>query len=785
MRFLKPIAALALPALCAIGASTGAGAPVAFRDRLLPAPLDGGFRMEDYWVWCGSVIQGEDGRYHMFASRWPKGLSFSPHWLTNSEVVRAVSDTAEGPFRFAEIVLPPRGEEFWDGKMTHNPAIRRVGDTYLLYYTGTTYHGDMPTPDDPTTETSELKLDAHQHERIGLATAKSVLGPWQRRDKPILDVRPGTWEGYLVSNAAPVVMPDGKIMLFYKGVERLRVNAIGVALAETYEGPYVRLSDKPFDLGLGAEDPFIWFEDGLFHGLFLDHDRKYSAKGLYYGTSRDALRWEAEPNPVAISRTILWSDGRYRTMDNTERPHVLVQDGRSTHLFMATGDKQDGVKSTWNMVIPLKPAAQVGDRLAWWREARFGLFIHWGLYSAPAGVWKGEPVSDARFPNPYCEHLMWLARIPITEYSRLAEAFNPTRFDALAIVRAAKKAGMRYVVVTAKHHDGFAMYRSRVSPYNVVDSTPFGRDPLRELADACRQEGLKLGVYYSLGRDWHEADAVNRDYGNLWDLLEREKGDFQKYLDEKVKPQLEELLTEYGPVGVVWFDSPEQTTLKQSIDLELLVRRLQPDTIVNNRVGNEVGDYVEAPDNVLLEGGTQRDWEMPGTMAESWGMSRLDTPEYWKSSRELIRKLVHIVSRGGNDLLNVGPDGDGALPPLALERLDAIAAWMQVNGEAIQGATRARLREPGWGRYTQRGDVVYAHVFEWPEGRALVVPLAASAVSRVDLLTSTGPKTLPFKPTFGRGIVIDLPAAAPDMAATVLRITTRPAEAAAGAAARP
>jgi hypothetical protein len=365
MKIEMALAAFVLGAALPGPSPAASGSDVPFRDRLLPAPMGGGFRMDGYWVWCGSVIKGEDGRYHMFASRWPKSLSFSPHWLTSSEIVRAVSDSPEGPYRFAEVVLPPRGEQYWDGKMTHNPAIRKVGDTYLLYYTGTTYHGDMPTPERPTTEDSPLKLDAHQHERIGLATAKSILGPWQRRDQPVLDVRPGTWEGYLVSNAAPVVMPDGKILLFYKGVERLRVNAIGVAQAETYEGPYVRLSDKPFDLGVGAEDPFIWFEDGLYRGLFLDHDRKYSDKGLYYGTSRDALHWEAAPNPVAISRTILWSDGQYRRMENTERPHVLVEEGRSTHLFMATGEKKDGVRSTWNMVIPLKPAAEVRDRLAW------------------------------------------------------------------------------------------------------------------------------------------------------------------------------------------------------------------------------------------------------------------------------------------------------------------------------------------------------------------------------------------------------------------------------------
>jgi hypothetical protein len=239
--------------------------------------------------------------------------------------------------------------------MTHNPTIHKAGDTYLLFYTGTTYRGEMPTPEHPTTEDSPLKLEAHKNERIGLATSKSILGPWKRRDKPILDIIPGTWEGFLVSNPAPVVMPDGKITLFYKGVERLRKNAIGIAVADDYEGPYRRLSDKPFDLGVDAEDPTIWYEGGRYHALMLDTGRRYSDKGIYYCTSKDLLHWEAAPNPVAISRTVLWEDNRYRLMDSTERPQILVQDGKATHVFLATGSKEDGRKSTWNMVIPLKP----------------------------------------------------------------------------------------------------------------------------------------------------------------------------------------------------------------------------------------------------------------------------------------------------------------------------------------------------------------------------------------------------------------------------------------------
>lgn len=209
-----------------------------FRDRVQPTEESFGFHQDDYWTWCGSVIKGDDGKYHMFASRWPKSLTFELYWLTNSEIVHAVSEKPEGPYTFSDVVLSPRGEAFWDGKMTHNPAIRKCGDTYLLYYTGTTYKGDMPDSNHLITEKSPKKLDAHQHERIGLATAKSPYGPWTRSDKPILDVVPNSWEQYLVANPSPYVFEDGRVMLYYKGVEKLKTHAIGVAFADNWAGPY-------------------------------------------------------------------------------------------------------------------------------------------------------------------------------------------------------------------------------------------------------------------------------------------------------------------------------------------------------------------------------------------------------------------------------------------------------------------------------------------------------------------------------------------------------------------
>ena len=330
--------------------------PEDFHLRLLPAPLNGGLRMDGYWVWCGSVIKGNDGKYHMFASRWPNSTPFSPYWLTNSEIVHAVSSSPAGPYVFSDVALPPRGAEFWDGQMTHNPAIRKFGDTYLLYYTGTTYKGARPSAANPVGETDALKLEAHQGERIGLATSKSPYGPWKRLDKPILDVVPNSWEQYLVSNAAPLILKDGSVMLYYKGVEKLRVNAIGLARAACPTCEYKRISNQPLNMGIGAEDPFIWQENGKFKALMLDTDRRYSPdKEIFYAVSDDGRHWRVPRSAIAVSRKVLWADGSTRKMNSTERPHVLIENGRPTYVFFATGETVNGKRSTWNMVIPLKP----------------------------------------------------------------------------------------------------------------------------------------------------------------------------------------------------------------------------------------------------------------------------------------------------------------------------------------------------------------------------------------------------------------------------------------------
>ena len=343
-------------------------------------------------------------------------------------------------------------------------------------------------------------------------------------------------------------------------------------------------------------------------------------------------------------------------------------------------------------------------RLKWWREARFGMFIHWGIYAVPAGEWKGKPIPGLG------EWIMNRARIPVKEYEQLAAQFNPVKFNAEEWVRVAKNAGMKYIVITSKHHDGFAMYDSKVSKFNIVDATPFKRDPMKELAAAAQKAGIKLCFYYSHAQDWNDPDAI----GNDWDFPDDSKKQFARYLEEKVKPQVRELLTNYGPIGLIWFDTPRTMTRQQSEDLAALVHQLQPDCLVSGRVGNGAGDYDSAGDNQISVGKVTRDWETPVTLNDTWGFKKDD--HNWKSPAILIRQMVQVISRGGNYLLNVGPTAEGLIPEPSVERLAEVGRWLSTNKEAVYGNGPAPFSyELPWGLITTRRGKLYLHVFDWPQ----------------------------------------------------------------------
>jgi alpha-L-fucosidase len=344
-------------------------------------------------------------------------------------------------------------------------------------------------------------------------------------------------------------------------------------------------------------------------------------------------------------------------------------------------------------------------RLEWFREAKYGLFIHWGLYAIPAGQWNRRAVPGLG------EWIMFRAPIPVREYEKLAARFNPLKYNADQWVKLAKDAGMKYIVITSKHHDGFALFKSKVSPYNVVDATPFKRDILKELADACARGGIRLGFYYSQSQDWHEPNGA----GNEWDFPADDKKDYDQYLRGKAEPQIRELLTGYGKVALIWFDTPRMMTGDRPHRFTRLVRQLQPDTLIDGRLGAE-GDYASTGDNVIPPNVSGEAWEVPATINHTWGFRKDDTD--WKSPGQIAFKLVDIVSKGGNYLLNVGPTAEGVIPPVSQDILRTVGRWLQTNGEAVYGASPTpfgeELGEPSAKGYKDvRGDQLVYQQIQW------------------------------------------------------------------------
>jgi alpha-L-fucosidase len=344
---------------------------------------------------------------------------------------------------------------------------------------------------------------------------------------------------------------------------------------------------------------------------------------------------------------------------------------------------------------PRPPDPAKEQRLQWFREAKYGLFIHWGLYAIPAGEWKGQRSLGIG------EWIMNRLKIPVRDYEALATQFNPVKFDPDAWVQLAQDGGMKYIVITSKHHDGFAMFHSKASVYNVVDATPYKKDILKQLADACARHNMRLGFYYSQSQDWHEPGGA----GNTWDFGPdqgpdgKELKDYDGYLRGKAEPQVRELLTGYGPVALIWFDTPRMMTPERGQRFAEIVRTLQPATLIDGRLGTE-GDYRSTGDNVVPDNASGEAWETPATINHTWGYRKDDTD--WKAPGTIAFKLVDIVSKGGNYLLNVGPMADGVIPPASQDVLRTVGRWLKVNGEAVYGAGPSPFGEE-FGEFSARG----------------------------------------------------------------------------------
>jgi alpha-L-fucosidase len=434
--------------------------------------------------------------------------------------------------------------------------------------------------------------------------------------------------------------------------------------------------------------------------------------------------------------------------------------------------------SLWSTVCRAAESTETKEqhdvRMGWWREAKFGMFIHWGVYSVPAGFYQGKPVAGIG------EWIMNRGKIPMAEYQTYAKEFNPTNFNADAWVKAAKDAGMNYIVITSKHHDGFAMFDTKASPWNIMQASPYGKDPLKDLAAACRKYGLKLGFYYSQAQDWNNGGSAA---GGKWDPAQEH--DMDDYIDKVAVPQVKEILSNYGEFpAVLWWDTPVKMDTNRAQKLYDAVHALKPNIILNNRLGGGYKGDTETPEQFIPAGGFPgRDWETCMTMNDTWGFKSDD--HNWKSTETIIRNLCDIASKGGNYLLNVGPTSTGLIPQPSLERLAQVGAWMKVNGEAIYGtgptpfgAEAGKFSEtekdkkgkpkfiPSWEwRATTKPGKIYLIVFNWPTTGKFELPAVQGKITQANLLA--GHKKVKFKQTEA-GVSLSLPEKAPDAIASVI-----------------
>ncbi|MBV5314975.1 MAG: alpha-L-fucosidase [Prolixibacteraceae bacterium] len=418
------------------------------------------------------------------------------------------------------------------------------------------------------------------------------------------------------------------------------------------------------------------------------------------------------------------------------------------------------------------------QRIAWFKEAKFGCFIHWGVSSPAGNEWKGTGGLG------YSEHLMRARKIPLAEYKeKLVATFNPEEFNAEEWMKAAKQAGMKYFIITAKHHDGFAMYPSEAYPYD-IRLTQFKRDPMRELREAATKYGIKFGFYYSHAFDWEHPDAPGNDWdyenpggdkllhgANWWENYPEFIPHAEKYVNEKSIPQIKELIRNYHP-DILWFDTPHKLPLYLNLKILKAIRETDPSLPVNGRLagmqGQNFGDYINTGDRAAYLRSMSGIWEVIPTTNESYGYNKFD--KNYKAPKHFVRLLTSAAAKGGNMLLNVGPMGNGKWDVTDIIILKNIGTWMETNGESIYGTTRNPLAIQSWGEITQKGNSLYLHIFQWPDDGRLVVGGLNAKVKNAFLMADPQKKSLKCSPLNKSDLIINLPKTAPDSLNSVIKL---------------
>ncbi len=459
-------------------------------------------------------------------------------------------------------------------------------------------------------------------------------------------------------------------------------------------------------------------------------------------------------------------------------------------IFYDYGTPYDPVEIDTIMALTEAPEPSAEERLEWWHDAKFGMFIHWGVYSMYGGVYKGhhQAYGDAAWIENRC-------KIPVAEYREHAKDFNPVNYDPDAWVKTAKEAGMKYLIITAKHHDGFALFDSKASDWDVVDATKYGKDLLKPLVESCKKYDIRLGFYYSQANDWTNPggtvarrpmwqgwpnpdsariDRYTKEHNGSWDPVQETRA-FDEYVDQVAIPQVKELLTNYGDVSVLWWDYATQMKSYQgAVKLKKLLN-IQPNIISNDRLHPDFPGDTKTPEQGIPKWdqiNEEENWENCMTMNNSWGYKSFD--DKWKSSEELIRNLVKNVARGGNYLLNVGPKADGTIPEESVERLKEIGKWMSANGEAVYETQMSPFGAIPWGECTckekGKNTTLYFFVFDWPENEKLFIPRLTNKVISAKLL-ATGDKIKTSEND--KGTELTVPKVMPDTYATVINVEVK------------